>query len=208
MAPPSVTPPSTATPLTAVVSAGPGTGERTTLVYEGVGSQVLDVELPAPGAPALASITYSSEQDWRHFSLWAFDEEYRPLGLLVHELGSFTGLVPVDLAEGGAVTSYLGVDAAGAWTIRIDPLSSARRVDGEVRGSGPDLFLYTGDTTVARVTNQSDGRFALRSVDGRSPGLLVDQIGVFESDVVLPGHRLVVIQAQGAWILAPRPPRP
>ncbi len=169
---------------------------------------MLDVELPVPGAPALVSIQYSSQQEWRHFSLWAFDDEYRQLGLLVHELGSFTGIAPLDLSEEGTVTSYLGVDAAGAWSIQIDPLSSARHVGGLVQGSGPDTFLYTGETTVATVTSQSDGRFALRSADGRSPGLLVDQIGVFEREVVLPGHQLVVVQAGGAWILSPQPSAP
>ena len=208
IAPRPAPPPSGATPSSAVVSASPATGEATALVYEGFGSQLLAVELPVPGAPALASITYSSQEDWRHFSLWAFDDEYRQLGLLVNTLGSFSGTAALDLAEGDPVTSYLGVDAAGAWTIRIDPVSSARRVSGEVRGSGPDTFLYTGDTSVTLVANQSSGRFALRSVDGRSPELLVDQIGMFESEIVLPGDRLVVVQAQGAWVLSPQPPSP
>ncbi|MFF8375350.1 TerD family protein [Streptomyces sp. NPDC015661] len=105
----------------------------------------------------------------------------------------------------------LRVDTRGRWMIRLRPVSTLRAFDGPVEGYGPDVLAYTGDETGVRFRFEGDedkeGYFGVaahrkgghweyrfsRRDRGRGKGDLTR------------GPRLLVVEADGAWSMEPRP---
>ncbi|MFF3603024.1 TerD family protein [Streptomyces sp. NPDC002463] len=105
----------------------------------------------------------------------------------------------------------LRVDTRGRWMIRLRPVSTLRSFDGPVQGYGPDVLAYTGDETGVRFRFEGDedkkGYFGVaahrkgghweyrfsRRDRGRGKGDLPR------------GPRLLVVEADGAWSMEPRP---
>ncbi|SEC82007.1 TerD family protein [Streptomyces sp. TLI_105] len=105
----------------------------------------------------------------------------------------------------------LRVDTRGRWMIRLRPVSTLRSFDGPVEGYGPDVLAYTGDETGVRFRFEGDedkkGYFGVaahrkgghweyrfsRRDRGRGKGDLPR------------GPRLLVVEADGAWSMEPRP---
>ncbi|MEU6625347.1 TerD family protein [Streptomyces litmocidini] len=105
----------------------------------------------------------------------------------------------------------LRVDTRGRWMIRLRPVSTLRAFDGPVEGYGPDVLAYTGDETGVRFRYEGDedkkGYFGVaahrkgghweyrfsRRDRGRGKGDLPR------------GPRLLVVEADGAWSMEPRP---
>jgi len=104
----------------------------------------------------------------------------------------------------GAFDSY-GVVADGAWTIQLQPTTSAvpLAVDAPAGGSGPDVvrFESTADAA-ATVTFDGAGPFTMAAVTSAGSVALVEADGSYTGPVALPaGPGFVVVNGSGPWTI-------
>ncbi len=102
----------------------------------------------------MASITYQGE---RNFAVWSIDDQLTRLGLLVNEIGSYSGTVLVQASTFQGTASVLQVEADGPWTITLNPESAARTFDTSVEGTGDDVVSYTGTPKPAAISHDGSG---------------------------------------------------
>ncbi|MEU0402708.1 TerD family protein [Streptomyces sp. NPDC006197] len=175
--------------------------------YQGDGKEDVETGLTLPrgfiavdvvkkGAGYLDVVTLTvRKRRWRQVVRSGMDD-LRGVGVLHHD---------------GQSPLRLRVDTRGRWMIRLRPVSTLRAFDGPVEGYGPDVLAYTGDETGVRFRFEGDedkkGYFGVaahrkgghweyrfsRRDRGRGKGDLPR------------GPRLLVVEADGAWSMEPRP---
>lgn len=169
------------------------------VIYEGSGTQVLEIELPDPSQAYIATI---SHQGSRNFAVWELDEGLEQVDLRVNEIGAYEGTVLVNLTE-GVTTTALEIEADGTWRVEIKDPSTAPAFGDRIEGTGDDVVIYTGDTQVMALAHQGDSNFVIRlyGEDGDTE-LLANEVGVYEATVPMrPG--VLEITANGPWSIGP-----
>jgi hypothetical protein len=168
-------------------------------VYDGTGTQVLQIENPSgTGEFAIVTLTHNGSSN---FAVWSLDDDLSQVDLLVNTIGSYSGTRPINF-DGGNVAG-LEIEADGMWHIEVKPLDAARRFDASIDGGGDDVVVYTGDAGVAQLSHQGDGNFAIWYHSSSDTDLLVNEIGAFAGSVPLrapPG--VLDITANGPWAIS------
>ncbi|CAM5251236.1 TerD family protein [Streptomyces narbonensis] len=101
----------------------------------------------------------------------------------------------------------LRVEADAPWTLRVLPLSHARRFNSHVEGTAHDLVVYEGPPAVLDVLHHGESRFTVHRhtpphdplYDDEERDLLVNGVGEVRASVVVPGPGLLRISGDGPW---------
>jgi hypothetical protein len=189
-------PPTTTVPPTTTTTAPPQP-----VVFEGTGTQVVEIDLPDRSAVAVATVRHEGASN---FVVWELDEALQQVELLVNTIGSYDGVVAVNLTP-GTVTTAFEIEADGAWRVELSTLDAARRFDAEISGTGDDVVVYVGDPQVVSLHHEGASNFVVwfYGEDGTSE-LLANEIGAYDATVPMPaGPALVVVNAEGPWRIAP-----
>jgi hypothetical protein len=171
------------------------------VVYTGSGDSILQIELPGgPESVGIATITHAGSSN---FSIWALDQNLDQAGLLVNEIGSYSGTVPFNLASGETIIAF-EIGADGPWVVTLrDILTLQEAIQGSsTTGQGSDVLLYRGETTVATISHEGDSNFSIWSY-GQGTDLLVNEIGNYTGQVRWQaGLALIEIGADGPWSIS------
>ncbi len=167
---------------------------------KGRGDKVL--KFTALEDPAVARITGKGSGNFAviPYAGTAYDD------LLVNEIGSYSGRVYV--APG---VDRLKITSNGSWTVQLLPLSSAKHWDGSaaLSGKGDSVVVLSGGsfgTTTIKAKGKSNFAVIAYSDSGQYLDLLVNEIGSYKGEVLLPIAEPIVlsIQAVGAtWSMSP-----
>lgn len=170
-------PPTTAPPTT--VPAPPAS-----IVKEGVGDDVLQVEVPGGDSSVLVYAKHSGQSN---FAVKTDSD------LLVNEIGSYEGVTYLDDATG-----LMEISADGPWRIEFRSTDIARPfAGGKIDGRGDDVLWVSGGGQIASMSHTGESNFAVKTTDD----LLVNEIGAYNGRVRWPGSGLVVITADGNWTI-------
>lgn len=128
-------------------------------------------------------------------------------GLLVNEIGSYSGKRWINL-EDGSLTTQFEVEAAGSWTLTIGTVEqlATKFPTGKAEGKGDDVLVLGGDATAAKITHRrGDSNFVVYaySLDTGEGGLLVNEIGAYSGVRPLSAPALVQVTADGNWTITP-----
>ncbi|MEU8072335.1 hypothetical protein AB0B20_21515 [Micromonospora sp. NPDC049151] len=128
-------------------------------------------------------------------------------GLLVNEIGSYTGKRWINV-EDGSLTTQFEIEASGSWTLTIGTVAQLATTSetGKASGKGDDVLLLGGDATAVRITHRrGSSNFVVHaySLDDGEGGLLVNEIGAYSGVRPLTTPALVQITADGNWTIAP-----
>ena len=168
------------------------------VVYSGTGDTILQIELPAgPDSIGIATMTHSGRSN---FAVWSLNANLEQSGLLVNEIGNYSGTVPFNLEFGEQITAF-EISADGAWTVTLRDVLSVREVPqgAATTGTGDDVLVYRADATVADIAHTGRSNFAIWSYGDRSD-LLVNEIGNYTGQVRWQaGPALIQVSADGAW---------
>ncbi|MFK0212875.1 TerD family protein [Streptomyces sp. NPDC090298] len=101
----------------------------------------------------------------------------------------------------------LRVEAETPWTLRVLPLSHARRFDSRVEGLAHDLVIYEGPAGVLDFAHHGESNFTVHRhtppldplYDDEERELLVDAIGEVRVSAPVPGPGLLRISGDGPW---------
>lgn len=159
------------------------------------------VKFAAQDGPTFAKITGKGGGNFAVISYAG--SEYGDL--LVNEIGSYGGSVYI--APG---INRLQVTSSGSWTIEIFPITSAKHWNGEssLSGKGDSVVNLTGwPSGITTIKNTSRSNFAVLaySPEGDYLDLLVNEIGSYSGEVLLPEADPMVLVIQdvgGAWSLS------
>ena len=177
-----------------------------TITLDGTGPDVLEFD-PQIAVSAIATFTHDGETN---FAVQSLAENAAPIDLMVNAIGDYSGTTLFNQNEGDT-TAALQVDADGAWTVVIDPATSAPAWDraSPLMGTGDAVYRVvppsSGLVTVT-LTHEGDENFAVSAYPegGGFPDLLANEIGAFTGETVLPdGTWLLEIVADGTWSLTP-----
>ncbi|MFD8972401.1 MULTISPECIES: TerD family protein [Streptomyces] len=206
--PPAAPPPSP--PLSVPVPSGdPYGGEFRPATYQGRGKETVRCgpELP-PGRWVLLEIesyhslsttieTCDAHGRTEEYLLEAYEDDVR---------ARTVALVP------RARPLALRVEADAPWTLRVLPLSHARRFDSHIEGLAHDLVVYDGPPGVLDFLHRGESRFTVHRhtppqdplYDDEEQDLLVNGVGEVRVSVRVPGPGLLRISGDGPWKCAVR----
>ncbi|MEU2613100.1 hypothetical protein ABZ570_16190 [Micromonospora sp. NPDC007271] len=128
-------------------------------------------------------------------------------GLLVNEIGSYSGKRWINL-EDGSLTTQFEIEASGSWTLTIGTVAqmASKFPTGKASGKGDDVLVLGGDATAAKITHRrGSSNFVVYaySLETGEGGLLVNEIGGYSGVRPLSAPALVQITADGNWTIAP-----
>jgi hypothetical protein len=186
----------TEAPTTTTTTAPPTTTTAPPpVVYEGAGTQVIEIALPDPSEAAIATLSHTGGAN---FAVWELDADLSQVDLMVNTIGNYSGSVLVNLTEDVTTTS-LEITADGPWRVEIKPLAAARPFDAEITGTGDDVVSYVGDAQVVALSHQGDANFAIWFY-GDEQELLVNEIAGYNATVPMSGGPAVLdVTANGPW---------
>ena len=174
--------------------------EPTPREYSGSGAKVLKLRESDRSAVWLVALTHRGGSN---FIVSPLDPGGAEQSAIVNEIGNYKGSVLLNEDE-GKETAALKIQADGAWTITLAPLSTARVWSGDsLTGRGDDVVILnpasSGLTTVdARHSGSANFIVDAWTESGRD--LLINEIGGWHGEVPLPsGTFLVTIKADGVW---------
>ncbi|MDT9690321.1 TerD family protein [Streptomyces sp. P9(2023)] len=106
----------------------------------------------------------------------------------------------------------LRVDADTPWTLRVLPLTHARRFDSHIEGHAHDLVVYDGPPGVLDFSHHGESNFTVHrhtpprepEYDAEDQDLLVNEIGEVHVSAPVPGPGLLRISGDGPWKCAVR----
>jgi len=166
------------------------------VVYEGTGTQVIEIQLPNAGEAAAATITHTGGGN---FAIWELDANLEQVDLAVNTIGDYSGTVALNLA-GDSTTSSLEITAGGAWRVEVKSLLSLRQFDSGISGTGDDVLLYAGESHVVALSHQGQSNFAIWFHGENDSDLMANEIGTYNATVPLnAGPAVLVITADGPW---------
>jgi hypothetical protein len=168
--------------------------------YSGSGAQVVTL-----GArdPRVVTIDHTGAGN---FAVWAVDDQGQDLDLLVNEIGSYSGVHPLNFLDGEEAAA-LRIEADGQWRVSSAPLTSAPSWDGTgtYTAESSAVVLVEGvasGLTPVTLTHQGGSNFAVWAY-GDSRDLLVNEIGPYSGETLLPTGTLVLtVEADGPWSIA------
>lgn len=182
---------------------GPFSGSFRPSVHQGRGKETVrcDPALP-PGWAMLEIESYHAvsttiESCDAHgraedFLLMAYEDDVR---------ARTVALVPPDRQ----LTLRVGADTP--WTLRVLPLSHARRFDSHIEGVAHDLVVYDGPPAVLDFLHHGESNFTVHrhtpprepAYDAEDQDMLVNEIGEVRVSAPVPGPGLLRISGDGAW---------
>lgn len=169
----------------------------------GRGDKVARFTIP-DNVPAIAKVTYAGSSNFAVVSLAA---DGTTNDLLVNEIGKYTGTVLFD-EDVGVHSVAFEITASGKWTIRVLPITSSRawNTAEKLTGNGDDVVLAvppTGVFATATIKHSGESNFAVIAYGSEGIDLVVNEIGNYSGQVVLPdGTLLLEVTADGAWTVA------
>jgi len=132
------------------------------------------------------------------------DGDGNDLDLIVNEIGNYTGTHPLDITDAQGALSALQVVADGNWTIVVKVMQKATHFTGSASGKGSNVLLAAPDTitglATATITHKGSSNFVVKAYTSDDSDLLVNEIGNYNGQVILPDGTLVFeIIADGTW---------
>jgi hypothetical protein len=126
--------------------------------------------------------------------------------LLVNEIGSYAGSVYIEPA-----INRLKISASGSWTVEIHPIEAAGEWGGTTALAGKGdrvVILSNAASGITTIKNKSASNFAIvaYSMDGDYLDLLVNEIGSYSGEVLLPDSDPMVLAIHdvgGSWSMSP-----
>jgi hypothetical protein len=183
-----------------VPSPAPAQGAPAVEQYSGAGASVVTL---TASDPRVITIAHTGDSN---FAVFSVDARGQDLDLLVNEIGSFSGMLPLNFLDGDEARA-LRIEADGEWSVTSAPLSAAPVWEGSAPFSaeGPAVVRVAGAAeglTPVTLTHEGESNFAvLAHGDGRS--LLVNEIGVYTGETLLPAGTLILqVEADGPWSIA------
>jgi hypothetical protein len=172
----------------------------------GNGSDVIPLSVPGDG-PAIVDLTHNGSSNFVARSL---DSGLGPIELLVNEIGQYTGRRGLNVGQFSftvpEVVRHLEIDADGAWSVTVRPVSQARPVTSALSGRGDDFVVFRASTpTTMTSTHNGSSNFAIWALEpsGALGDLLVNVIGPYNgTDAVPRGTKYLDVTADGGWTLA------
>lgn len=173
----------------AAVSFGP---DFQPFVQRGRGNGVVSVGVPIPPGPVIVEAWHEGDG---YFGMHTLNRRNKDDDLLYNStLRDFRGRALVHPPEG--IPLRLRVEADNDWTVMVQPLSVARRLDSPLQGYGPEVVAYTGTAADIDVEFAGDedggGYFAVKSqelANLRNPDeydLLVNETDALRQTVPVP----------------------
>ena len=165
------------------------------------GSSDKIIKLPPNVTAALVTMTYKGSSN---FIVEPLDASNQPTGdTLANEIGVWRGAAPFGLHSFGGSAAKIQVQAQGAWTLTIAPVSTAPAISFPAAGKGTGVYLYAGDVGDWTLTHTGSANFIVDEIgtDG-SNNNLVNEIGRYSGQVpAAPGPALISINADGTWTI-------
>lgn len=171
---------------------------------KGRGSKVPRFTIP-DGIPAIATFTHKGSANFVVYNIAADGSE---IDLLVNEIGSYSGTVLIDAADGEHSVAFK-IEADGAWTAKIRPLAAARRWDGvsTLTGKSDDVIVIIPETsglTTVKASMKAHDNFVIYAFSAGDWDLLVNEIGSWSGEVLLPPSTyLLTVDGSGTWTVDP-----
>ncbi|WP_433263296.1 hypothetical protein ACQPWR_25670 [Micromonospora vinacea] len=130
-----------------------------------------------------------------------------PDGLLVNEIGAYTGKRWINLEE-DSLTTQFEVETNGKWTLTIGSVDqmATQAASGKASGRGDDVIVLGGKADTAKITHsKGQGNFAIHAynLETGEGGLLVNEIGGYSGTRPLEAPALVQVTADGNWSIIP-----
>lgn len=171
----------------------------------GSGSEVVSLSVPGDGG-AIVDFTHNGSSN---FAVWSLDASLGDIDLLVNEIGPYSGRRGLNVGHFSFgerdVVRHLEIDADGAWSATVRPLSQATAVGSALNGSGDDYVRFTAPTPVTlRSTHNGSSNFSIvaHEPSGAYGDLLVNEIGAYNgTDPVPRGTKFLDVGADGDWTL-------
>jgi hypothetical protein len=158
------------------------------------------------GAPAIATFTYGGSDNFIVHSLAADGSTNDGL---VNVIGNYGGTVLFDQDDGVHSVAFQ-IETTGHWAALVEPVANALTWDGATAytGKGDKVVRLTpassGLTTVT-AAYKGDSNFIVEGYSSSGAGGLVNEIGNYSGDVLLPdGTFLITVQAEGTWSITPK----
>jgi hypothetical protein len=136
-----------------------------------------------------------------NFIVTALDASGGRLGLLVNEIGNYTGVRPLDFERKPAA---LQIKAGGSWKLTVQPAQKAPLWTGTTSGAGAAVLRLSpealgGGMATVTITHSGSSNFVVKAW-GDTRRLLVNEIGNYNGEVLLPRDAVLLeIDADGAW---------
>jgi hypothetical protein len=164
----------------------------------GPGAKVARFEIPEAAA-AIATISHRGSSN---FAVTSLNASGGTNELLVNEIGNYAGTVLFDVVDHSVAFE---IEADGPWRIEIKPISAARAWNPSQKliGKGADVLLvspHSSGLVTLDLTHDGESNFAVTSYTADSRDLLVNKIGQFAGQVLLPdGTLFLQVEADGSW---------
>jgi hypothetical protein len=174
-------------------------GDKT---YTGSGDKVIKVTLTGD----YVHIARITSEAGGYFSIKSLDGHGKMLDILVSHVGVYSGTVLMDIDDDEGDIKALEISADGAWRLDIGPLDKAPQFTGSASGKGDAVLVVPSGTlnglATAKMTHKGKSNFIVKAHGGPYPDLLVNAIGNYDGEVVLPEETTVIeIIADGSWTI-------
>jgi len=173
----------------------------------GTGDSVVDIE-KWRGA-GIAKITYFGSSN---FIVENYDKDNTRIDLLVNEIGTYEGTVPIDFFD-SEQTSRFVITSSGDWEIDVLSIQSARWIlsAGLVVGQGDDVLFFVGNDDIPDIleidASKAESNFIVYGYGNRRD-LLVNEIAPYsgtilvDNDLIGSNNMLIlVVTATGKWTI-------
>jgi hypothetical protein len=192
-------------PSVAIPSESAATAAFADITLKGKGKKVAKFDKPADTA-AIATITHAGE---RNIIIDSVDASGDEIANLVNEIGKYKGTVLFD-EHSGDNSVAMKIDADGAWTITIKPVTAARAWDPStpLKGVGDDVVLVepaSSGLTTLDLTYKGKSNFIVDAFSADGSENLANEIGNFSGQVLLPEGTVLlqVVAHGGTWTATP-----
>ena len=172
-------------------------GSFAVLELTGSGDDVLKIP-----KGARAAIVKATHKGTRYFVVETLNRKNLVTGRLVSTVGKYKGTTMYVQPQAPA---KLKITADGAWTIRISPVSSAKRAKTSNKGTGDAVLFYDGAPAEWRFKHKGSSGFAVRYINPSGTDLLIDTSGKYSGVVpTTAGPGYFAITAGGKWTMKAR----
>jgi hypothetical protein len=175
------------------------------ITLKGKGKKIAKFSIPEEAA-AIAVVTHKGKSN---FIVDTIDATGDTVDGLVNAIGNYSGTVLFDLDEDHHSVAFR-IDADGAWTITVKPITSAKTWNPKTafKGTGDNVYWLvpasSGLVTLDLAYKGKDN-FIVESYSADGSGGLANEIGNFKGQVLLPdGTILLEVDAdEGTWAMTP-----
>jgi hypothetical protein len=168
-------------------------GSFKTFTRSGYGDRVITL----PAGARVGTVTATSD-DWNgNFIVWTLGADNAQRELLVNTIGSYSGTTAYGLQQRG--DRRLQIQASGAWTITVAPISAAPALPRSASGDG--VYLYGGKARDLHLTTYGSGNVvAWQYGTSGYDALLINEVGaVDETEPLRAGPAVLTLQIGGPW---------